>query len=44
MKADYLVPGSYRPISVVNCGSKIFELAILARLRWVSANMNSCEE
>jgi len=35
-KPDYTSPGSYRPISVVNCGSKIFELIILSRLRWIS--------
>ena len=35
-KPDYSSPSSYRPISVVNCGSKIFELTILSRLRWIS--------
>jgi len=35
-KRDYAVPGSYRPISVVNSGSKVFELVLLARLRWLS--------
>lgn len=35
-KSDYSVPGSFRPISVLNSASKVFEKAILARMRWIA--------